>query len=280
MDHSYAHLVRVLPPGRTIVTCHDLDAIQAALPPGRGLIDPARLLAASILDGLRRAAHIACVSRATEAELLATGRLEAGRVSVVYEGVHPSCVPEPRHAGGRPTILHVGSTIPRKRIDVLLQVFAGLRAVAGDLQLVRVGGPMTAEQRMLARTLGIMDAITEMPFVERQQLATLYRQAALVLLPSDREGFGLPVVEAMACGTPVVASAIPALEEVGGDGAIYCAPGDVPSWIAAAAGLLRERSADPAAWRVRAQRSLDAAARFNWTTYATEMTARYRMLTS
>ena len=66
-----------------------------------------------------------------------------------------------------------------------------------------------------------------MPLLDRDELADLYRRAALVLLPSDREGFGLPVVEAMACGTPVVASDIPALREIGGDAAAYCAPGDV-----------------------------------------------------
>ena len=256
VDHSYAHLVRVLPADRTIVTCHDLDAVQAALPQNRKRLDPGRVLAAFILDGLARAAHVACVSHATKTELFATGRVDAGRVSVVYEGVHPSCTPEEGWAEAQPhrespAILHVGSTIPRKRIDVLLEVFAGVRRDIGDVRLVRVGGPMADEHRALARSLGVLDAVTEMPFVDRADLAAIYRRAALVVLPSDREGFGLPVVEAMACGTPVIASAIPALQEVGGDAATYCAPGDIQGWIAAVVGLLRERHAEPIAWQAR-----------------------------
>ena len=92
-------------------------------------------------------------------------------------------------------------------------------------RLVRVGGRADAETAAIRQAARRPDAIVEMPFLERPQLAALYRRASVVVLPSDREGFGLPVVEAMACGTPVVASAIPALREVGGDAAAYCAPG-------------------------------------------------------
>ena len=76
VDHSYAHLVRVLPADRTIVTCNDLDAMHAALPGWQQPSDPARLLARRVLDGLGRAAHVACISHATAAELLATGRID------------------------------------------------------------------------------------------------------------------------------------------------------------------------------------------------------------
>ncbi len=91
-----------------------------------------------------------------------------------------------------------------------------------------------------------LDALVQLPFLERPQLAALYRRASVVVLPSDREGFGLPVVEAMACGTPVIASDIPALREVGGAAALYCPPGDVGQWAETLAQLQREQ-ADPAA---------------------------------
>jgi glycosyltransferase involved in cell wall biosynthesis len=292
VDQSYAHLVRVLPPERTIVTCHDLDAVQAALPASGNRLNPARLLATHILDGLRGAAHVACVSRATQAELLATGEVDPARASVVYEGVHPSCVPETTigralshatevtPADRAPEILHVGSTIPRKRIDTLLEMFAGIRKQFTGARLIRVGGPLTRGQRALAQRLQVLDAIREMPFMDRPDLAALYRRASVVVLPSQREGFGLPLVEAMACGTPVVASAIPALQEIGGDAASYCAPGDVPGWVEAVSDVLRERNADGTAWKGRRQKALAMAARFNWTTYTAVMTKLYRVLSS
>src|SRR4029077_18309082 len=105
-------------------------------------------------------------------------------------------------------ILHVGSTIRRKRIDVLLRAFARIVEEFPKLYLVRVGGPMTAEQSQLAKRLGIGDKIVQAPHLTKAQLAALYQQAAILLQTSDAEGFGLPVIEAMACGCPVVASAI------------------------------------------------------------------------
>lgn len=300
VDHSYAHLVRVLPAHRTIVTCHDIDAVRAALPGGARL-GPARLLASRILDGLGRAAHVCCVSRATKDDLVATGGVDPQRVSVVYEGAHPSCSPAPApewdreiagrincipnaaaplgarlaHVDAHIDVLHVGSAIPRKRIDVLIEILAGLRRTIGSVRLIRVGGSLTPVQRAMASRLNVADSILELPYLERPALAALYRHASLVLLPSEREGFGLPVIEAMACGTPVVASDIPALREVGGAAAIYCPPGRAPDWVETVAALLHERSAAPASWVKRREAALAQAARFDWWTYAQEMAQHY-----
>jgi glycosyltransferase involved in cell wall biosynthesis len=285
VDHSYAHLVHVLPAERTIVTCNDTDAIQAALPGRRNRFAPASMLASRILDGLGRAAHVACISEATRAELLATGAVRPERTSVVSLGVHPTCSVGPapkwdeeidRRLGPKGIeILHVGSTIPRKRIDVLLKIVAGVRKTVQGVRLVHVGGSFTPVQRALASTLGITDAIVELPFLGRALLAALYRRASVLVLPSDREGFGLPVVEALACGIPVVASAVPALREAGGIAAIYCPPGDVQPWVATLTSLLRQRDTDPAAWAARQTAGIVAASRFNWNTYATAMTELY-----
>jgi glycosyltransferase involved in cell wall biosynthesis len=234
---------------------------------------------------------VACVSEATRAELLATGRINPERVCVVYEGVHPSCTPSPslkwdaeieQRFGAAPNngtgaeILHVGSTIPRKRIDVLLQIIRGLREKVPDIKLVHAGGQLTPEQRSLASQLGITDAIVEAPFLERPALAALYRRASVVVLPSDREGFGFPVVESMACGTPVVASAIPALAEAGGDAAVYCQVGNVARWVAALEELLLQKQRDAEGWSAKKQACINAAARFDWRTYTSEMTKLYR----
>lgn len=284
VDHSYAHLTRVLPRRRTVVTCHDVDAFHASLATGGRPFTVERLLARRVLGGLAAAEHVTCVSEATRAQLLATGAIDPHRVSVVYEGVHPSCTPngaQPRfHTGRTRTILHVGSTVQRKRIDLLLDIFARLRRSDLDLRLVRVGGPLTPEQRAHATGLGVLDAVTEMPRLSRDELADAYRQAAILLLPSDREGFGLPLVEAMACGTPVVASDIPALKEIGGDAGVYCRPGAVEDWVTTVQALLEQHAHRPDEWHARQETCIRHAARFSWDAYAAELTKIYVRLSS
>jgi glycosyltransferase involved in cell wall biosynthesis len=284
VDHSYAHLVRTLPAERTIVTCNDTDAFEAALDGAGSRLGPSRLLAAHVLDGIARASHVACISEATRQDLLATSRVDASRTSVIYLGAHPSCTPVPdppadaeidRLLGPRGfEVLHVSSTIPRKRIDVLLETFSRFRRARPDARLVRVGGALTQEHARLAERLEITEALVQLPFLERSQLAALYRRASVVVLPSDREGFGLPVVEAMACGTPVIASDIPALREVGGSAALYAPPGDVNRWAEALEQVVAEQS-DPAAHERRRAACLNAAAKFDWRQYAMQMAALY-----
>jgi len=123
-----------------------------------------------------------------------------------------------------------------------------------------------------------VDAVTVLPFVDRRVLAALYRRATMLLQPSEREGFGLPVAEAMASGTPVVASRIPALVEVGGRAATYCPVGDVRAWVAAISELLDERVASATDWRTRCTASLTQARRFSWREHARRMTELYRDL--
>jgi glycosyltransferase involved in cell wall biosynthesis len=284
VDHSYAHLIRALPAERTIVTCNDTDAFEAARTGAASRFDPSRLLAAHVLDGISRASHVACISEATRQDLISTGRVDPFRTSVVYLGAHPTCTPAPdsaadaeidRRLGPRVfEVLHVSSTIPRKRIDVLLEMFSAFRRTQPDARLVRVGGPLTPEQQRLAERLNVADALVQLPFLERLQLAALYRRVSVVVLPSDREGFGLPVVEAMACGTPVIASDIPALREVGGTAALYCAPGDATRWAETLVQFQREQ-ADPATRERRSAACLSAAARFDWRRYAAQMAALY-----
>jgi glycosyltransferase involved in cell wall biosynthesis len=290
MDHSYGQLVRELPPARTIITCHDLDTFQCLLSPEQ---EPRsflfRKMMARTLDGFRRAARVTCDSEATRAELLAYGLVVPERAVVVPNGVHPSCTPvadveADRQAArllGEPAnasvdILHVGSTIPRKRIDLLLRIFAAIRKEVPNARLIRVGGSFTAEQAQLANQLDVTAAIVVLPQLERNVLAAVYRRAAVVLLPSEREGFGLPVVEALACGTPVVASDLPVLREVGGDAAGYCQMGDFAGWTERVVESLRERELQTPAWAQRQTAGLAQAEKFSWTEYANKMVQLYQ----
>jgi glycosyltransferase involved in cell wall biosynthesis len=292
VDHSYAHLASILPEGRTVVTCHDLDAFRGVLPGLHGTVTD-RLVGSRLLRGLRAAARVVCVSEATRHELLAFGVVEPIRVAVVPNGVHPSCRTRPDPIADREAerilgpadpasahLLHVGSTLPRKRIDVLLDAMFSLRAGARDVRLIRVGAPFTDAQARQVRRLGLEESVTVLPFVDRRLLAALYRRAALVLQPSEREGFGLPVAEAMACGTPVVASAVPAMIEVGGDAATYCPVADVAAWDATVGRLLDERASEPERWQQRCAAGVAQARRFSWREHARQMSELYQTVLS
>lgn len=176
---------------------------------------------------------------------------------------------------GSSDLLHIGSAIARKRIEVLLDILAQVATMRPDARLWRVGGPFTAAQAARVRQLGLGDRIRVLPFVTRPVLAALYRRAALVLLPSDREGFGLPVAEALACGTPILASDLPVLREVGGDASEYCPVGDAAAWTVRLVSLLEERDSNQHAWAERRRRGLARAALFSWAGYANAMEHLY-----
>lgn len=293
VDHSYSQLVHQLPACRTVVTCHDLDTFRCLLPGNGGETRSSafRLMMKRTLKGLRKAALVTCVSEATRDQLLEHNLVLPERVIVIPNGVHPSCVPEQnpvadaqakrliKGATGKClNLLHVGSSIPRKRLDILLRVFAALRREFPQAQLIRVGGNFTPEHERLIEEEKLSNSIIVLPHLERDVLAAVYRLATLVLQPSEREGFGLPVIEAMACGTVVVASDLPVFREVGGDAAVYCPLADVKMWSETIIKLLYEQSEQPEQWTKRREKALAQAAKFSWVEYAEKMVSLYRQL--
>lgn len=292
VDHSYSQLVHALPPGKSVVTCHDLDTFRCLLEPEA---EPRprwfRAMARHILAGFQRAAAVACNSTTTRDAILSRGFLPPERLAVVPMGIHPAFTPDPdpesdaeaaRRLGppGPPELLHVGTTIPRKRIDVLLDVFAEVRRAVPEARLVKVGGAFTAAQERQARALGLTGSLVLLPFLPREVLAGVYRRASLVLLPSDAEGFGLPAVESLACGAPLLASDLPALREVAGDAAVYRPVGDVAAWTGAALSLLDERRTAPDAYLHRRARGLARARLFSWSDHASRLVDIYREVLS
>ena len=292
VDHSYAHLVHYLPGDRTCVTCHDLETFRCLLEPEREPRSaPFRMMTRRILSGLGRAAMISCVSQATRDDLVRRGIVKESRATVIHNGVGAVFSPvanAPADAeaarmlgpadGSKIELLHVGATAARKRIDVLLRVLRELRQARPALRLVRVGGEFTAEQQALAAELGVADALAVLPRLSDAVLAAVYRRAALVLMPSEAEGFGLPLLEALACGTPVLASDLAALREVGGSAAEYTPAGRVAAWAVAAESLLRERQNDAISWTARGHRARRRAAEFSWDEWTARTVALYRTL--
>ena len=283
VDHSYAHLAWHLPAGRTVVTCHDLDAFRSIFESAEERRSALfRAATRYILGGLRRASAIACDTAVIAEELIRRSIVPPERVFVAHLGAgeefttRPApdadaglarLLPFPDHV---PIVLHVGATIPRKRIDVLLRFFAALQGFDPAPRLVHVGGAFTADQAALARRLGIDDRITILSTLDDRHLAAVYRRASVLALPSDREGFGLPVLEALRCGTAVVASDLAVLREVGAAVARYCPPGDVSAWARAVSDVIR-RPGDDAERAARAE----WAGLFTWRRYGEQMTRIY-----
>jgi glycosyltransferase involved in cell wall biosynthesis len=259
VDHSYAMLLRALPASRTGIYCHDIDAFRPAMPSEADTdSDPwnwKRVLARALLNSIQSAAVVFYSTRAVGQVLESSGIVPRAKLVQAPYGVAPefTALADPRDGaddvlgclGQRPFVLHVGTEIQRKRLDVLFQVFARLLADRPELRLVQQGANLSATQREQVEKLGIGHALLQPPRLERKKLAGLYRRAAAVLVPSDAEGFGFPVIEALACGAVVIASDIPVLREVGGSAALYAPVGDVEAWANMARAVLAERTTTP-----------------------------------
>jgi glycosyltransferase involved in cell wall biosynthesis len=283
-DHSYAHLVHQLPAEQTGVYCHDLHAFRCLLEPER---EPRpfwfRQLMRRVLDGMKRARVVFFSTEHVRRGIEQAGLVDPQRLIHAPYGTAPEYVPEARPGDGAALsalgltthayLMHVGSTIARKRIDVVLGTFAECRVRSPELRLLQVGGTWTHAQVEQIRVLGLERHVVQVRGIERLTLAALYRGASVVLQPSDAEGFGLPVTEALACAAPVVASDIPALREAGGD-AIGVAPvGNVEAFVEAVRGELDGSCPLPDRSRRLAQ-----AARFSWTNHARALLRGYGVL--
>ena len=285
-DHSYAHLVHDLPADRTTVFCHDVDAFRCLLHPER---EPRpwwfRRMMRRVLTGLQQAAIVFYSTESVREQILAAGLVEPERLVAAPYGTSPEFTPQPHETDAtvvskltgravRPYLLHVGSCIPRKRIDVLLDVFAAVRQQRADLQLVQVGGEWTAAQLEQLHRLGMQDDVTQVRGIDRRQLAALYRRAELVLQTSEAEGFGLPVIEALACATVVIASDLDVLREIGGEAVVYCPVGDVPRWSHTVRQVLDGERTPCVEARVSQAR------RFSWSNHAQVIADTWRALGS
>jgi glycosyltransferase involved in cell wall biosynthesis len=272
-DHSYSQLVHALPANRTGVFCHDLDTFRCLIEPD---VEKRprwfKVMARRILLGMQRARVVFHTTDAIRGQILKHGLIDPVRLVQAPYGISPefttgsSNVPLPPDAAralAHGFLLHVGSCIPRKRIDVLLDVFAEVARSADQIRLLQVGGEWTDAQREQIRRRNITDRVTQLERQERSVVAELYRRSRMVLMPSEAEGFGLPVAEALACGAVVVASDIPVLREVGGDVVEYCALADVGAWSRKVSNLISGADV-PRPLEIRIAR----AARYSWAAHA------------
>ena len=258
----------VPPPTRLplVVTVHDLVTTDL---PG---LHPRRSaeMQRQQQQALGRAAAIAAVSASTAGALEAIG-VPRARVHITPNGLTRLPAAEDPPVPERPFVLMVGTLEPRKGHELLLQAVA---AAPTDVGIVFAGPPngRDTELRALADHLGLGVRLTILGRVGDGVLAGLYRDATLLCMPSLGEGFGLPVLEAMAAGAPVLASDLPALREVAGAAAEFFPPGDTTALAASLTGLLH----DPdrlAELRARGQRRAE---RFTWEATAEATVVAYR----
>jgi glycosyltransferase involved in cell wall biosynthesis len=240
-------LVNVLPlatqrPG--VVTVHDLSFLRLPelFPPYKRAY-----LTALCRVSVARAQQIIAVSRQTANDLALAWGVDGERVLIAPNGVDSRFVPGTpalassfRHKRALPERywLYLGTLEPRKNLSMLLTAFARWRQNGSpadqDVHLILAGGKGWYYDTIFAQaeTLGLTEIVHFPGFVPDDELPAWYRAAELFVYPSRYEGFGLPVVEAMACGTPVICSNAPGVREVAGDAAIQVPPDDVEAWVA------------------------------------------------
>jgi glycosyltransferase involved in cell wall biosynthesis len=275
-----------LPPvhrARTILTVHDLSFMrvpECSDPRLRAYL--LRVVPASV----RRADVVLADSESTRRDVIELLGVDATRVQVVYAGVErrfrrisvPSTLEAVRRRYRLPPrfVLAVGTLQPRKNYERLVEAYARVRQVPGaETSLVIAGGAGWMYQGLFRRVqeLGLQGAVLFPGFVADEDLPALYSLAKLFVFPSLYEGFGLPPLEAMACGTPVVCSNVSSLPEVVGNAALAVDPLDV----AALTQALQRGLSDAGLRATLVQRGLAQASRFTWSQAAARLLEVYGM---
>lgn len=264
--HATDHLLPRFSRIKTVFTLHDLIFLfhpETHKPLNRWF------LTLMMPRFLRAADAIIAVSECTKRDAVRAYGIPEEKITVIYEGVSPRFRPaDPetvqamRAKYGLPEhfILYVGTIEPRKNLTALLEAMTNLQSAICNLVIVGKKGWLYEGFFQRLRELGLEERVHFTGYVPDEDLPALYSAADLFVFPSLYEGFGLPVLEAMACGAPVVCSDTSSLPEVAGDAALLVNPTDVRALAAAIERVLTDE-----ALRASLQaRGLERARRFTW----------------
>jgi glycosyltransferase involved in cell wall biosynthesis len=233
-----SHVLPVIHPRRCVATVHDLGYLHH---PWAHTRRAAPYLDWSTRFNVRAAARVIVDSRATSDDLVARYGVDPAKIVLAYpagaEGFAPVTDPraleavQQRYGTGQRYFLYVGTLQPRKNLSTLVQAFGSLlaeQAVASDVRLVLAGKPGWLYKGIVQQVhgAGVQGRIVLTGYVPREDLPLLLSGAFAYVLPSWYEGFGLPILEAMACDTPVICSNVSSLPEVAGDAALLFDPRD------------------------------------------------------
>lgn len=256
-----SYLTVILSRGHSVAIIYDLMAFDSRTGPNRRSAIIERL---TLGGAVRRARELVCISQATADALLARFPSAAARVTVAPLGVAPTLSAPAADSDDLPRpgfVLAVGTLEPRKNLPRLIAGYARLpEAVQAAHPLVVVGASGWRTGETMAALASLGTRCIQLGRVSDEMLAELYRRCAVFCYPSLGEGFGLPVLEAMAAGAAVITSSVSSLPEVGGEAVEYVDPWSVPSIEAGLSRLLESGSRRAEL----SQRARDRAAQFSW----------------
>ncbi|MDE2950299.1 MAG: glycosyltransferase family 1 protein [Chloroflexota bacterium] len=270
-----------LPRTRSLLTVHDLSFLRvpdAASPSLR------RYLEAVAPRSVERADHVLADSQATKDDLIEIYRTPADKISVLYSGVDARFGPvtdqmtlkavlDKHNLRDKKYVLSVGTVQPRKNYSGAIRALSRIRDHGIDLHYVVAGGPGWLEDEMYRsiRETAMEDRVHILGFVPDEDLPALYSGARALLALSLYEGFGLPVLEAMACGTPVITSNLSSLPEVAGDAGILVNPLDSE----AISDAIMKTLTDAALRQQLVAAGFERVKRFSWASAASQLKAIY-----
>lgn len=276
--HSMAFVTPLLSRIPTVITVFDLSFMHYpdSFPPLQR-----RYLQSQTARSCRKARRVITISESSRQDVHQIFQVPLDRIDVVYPGVDAQYRPLPdadlaefrrREALPQHFLLHVGTLQPRKNIPILLEALARLRRP--DLLLVLAGGKGWLYEEIFAQViaLGLENQVRFTGYVADAALPLWYNAATVLLFPSVYEGFGLPVVEALACGTPVIAARSSSIPEAGGEAALYFNPHDSEALAAQLTAVLDDQDL-AASMR---EKGLIQARRFSWQKAGEETARVYR----
>jgi len=270
-----------LPGTKTLLTVHDLSFVRApetSTPVLKAYLD--RVVPRSA----RRATHVLADSQATKDDLIELYGMPPEKITVLLSGVNPEFKPvtdtnslravrQRYQIPDNPYIMSIGTVQPRKNYARLITALAALGPAHEDVHLVIAGGRGWLDSPIFRAVYdqGLEDRVHFIGFARDEDLPALYSGAACLAYPSLYEGFGFPVLEAMACATPVVTSTISSMPEVAGDAALLVDPYSVEA-IAEALGRLLS---DSELRETLVRRGIEQAAQFTWSRTARQLREIY-----